>query len=474
LSSSALGRDPFKKNRGDSPDPTTFPSIVAAADTQAMKTPATELPSAAANRVPLPASEPQPERRAPGNGAPTAATARGGDTSASPPSPQPAAATPDEDQPRSQFEELLRTAIAEVSPDLATGLGESELKALLLQAVTKAASNPPPTGSAPAAPATPSSTSTAADALGTLASYIAANLPLEQVTRALRLLDPSRLVAVMRAALALAESLLQPLNPRHLAQVDEFGYDKELTDRLLPFFDFMFTAYWRCDFEGVGNVPDRGRALLVANHSGVIPWDASMLVTGFRHHHPAQRHLRCLMLDLFATMPFFGTFSTRMGQIRACPENGYQLLERDHFVGVFPEGLKGIGKLYKDRYQLQRFGRGGYVRLAMRAGAPIIPASVVGGEEIYPLFYRADWLARLFDFPYFPITLTFPWLGLLGALPLPSKWVIQVGEPIDVSHFSPAEIDDDLLINEISDQIKEKLQQMLYSGLKKRRSVFLG
>ncbi|MAE69936.1 MAG: hypothetical protein CME06_05655 [Gemmatimonadetes bacterium] len=278
----------------------------------------------------------------------------------------------------------------------------------------------------------------------------------------------------MRAGLDVAHALLGPLHPTNLCEVDEFGFDEGFTDRFLPLFEFMFSTYWRCDLHGIEHVPDRGRALLVANHSGVVPWDATMLFTGLRRHHPNQRHLRCLMLDLFATLPFLGTLFTRLGQIRACPENGRQLLERDHLVGVFPEGLKGIGKLYADRYRLQRFGRGGYVRLAIESHAPIIPTAIVGGEEIYPLFYRADWLARLFNFPYFPITLTFPWLGLLGLIPLPSKWVIVVGAPIDLSDYSAADAEDDLLVSDLSDRIKSQIRDMLYAGLKDRRSAFLG
>lgn len=366
-----------------------------------------------------------------------------------------------EDRARGELEALLREAIDKLGEERRGGLSESEIKDLLRNALSEA------TGELPRG-------RSSFDLLGELAGHLTRTLPVGQVLEALQNLEPERVTNAMRIGLSVARGLLRNLHPRHLASVDEFGFDQELTKDLVPFFDFMFSTYWRCDFYGAENVPETGRGLIVANHSGVVPWDATMLVTGLRKHHPTGRHLRCLMLDLFATMPFLGMLCTRLGQIRACPENGLQLLDRDHLVGVFPEGLKGIGKLYSQRYQLQRFGRGGYVRLAMRAGAPIFPAAVVGGEEIYPLFYRADWLARLFSFPYFPITLTFPWLGLAGVLPLPSKWVIQIGEAIDLSEYNDAAIEDDLLVSDLSDQIKTKIQSMLHAGLRHRRRVFLG
>ncbi len=362
---------------------------------------------------------------------------------------------------RTDMEEILREALASLREELGSEIPEGELRDALARAVREATAEEPK-GSTPI------------DMMGDLVTRLVRSLPLEQVRLSADALDPPRVIQAMRAGLDVAHALLDPLHPTHLAEVDEFGFDEGFTDRFLPLFEFMFSTYWRCDLHGIEHVPNKGRALLVANHSGVVPWDATMLFTGVRRHHPNKRHLRCLMLDLFATLPFVGTLFTRLGQIRACPENGRQLLERDHLVGVFPEGLKGIGKLYTDRYRLQRFGRGGYVRLAIASRAPIIPTAIVGGEEIYPLFYRADWLARLFNFPYFPVTLSFPWLGLLGLIPLPSKWVIVVGEPIDLSDYSASDAEDDLLVNDLSDRIKIQIRDMLYAGLKNRRSVFVG
>lgn len=277
-------------------------------------------------------------------------------------------------------------------------------------------------------------------------------------------------VKSIKATLTMAIALW---NPAREENIDEFGFDKDFTNSVAPLFDFLYSRYWRVRASGLENVPDNGRALLVANHSGVIPWDATMLTMAIRRDHPEHRNLRCLMLDLFATMPFLSMFFVRTGQLRACPENGIQLLDRDHLVAVFPEGLKGIGKLYSKRYQLQRFGRGGYIKLAIKTGSPIVPVSVVGGEEIYPLLYRADWLANLFEFPYFPITLTFPWFGLLGLVPLPSRWYIEFGRPVDYSGYGIEAVDDDVLINSLSNEVKNTIQEMIYDRLKKRTTIFL-
>lgn len=367
---------------------------------------------------------------------------------------------PSEASARRELEDLLRSAISSVANEIHHELSEPELREMLRSALKHA------TGTEPRGQTVP-------DLLGEIGLRLASSLPVDQIRLALGSLDAGNITSTFLRGFRVAESLVASFNPRHLPDVDDFGYDHEFTERFLPFFDFMYSSYWRCDAVGVENLPSSGRGLLVANHSGVVPWDAAMLVTAIRRAHPNQRHLRCLMLDLFATMPFMGSFFMRLGQIRACPENGLQLLQRGHLVGVFPEGLKGIGKLYSQRYKLQRFGRGGYVRLAIRAHAPIVPAVVIGGEEIYPLFYRADWLARLFSFPYFPITLTFPWLGVMGLIPMPSKWLIDVGSPISLDDYDEDDAEDDLVVNDISDRVKSQMQDMLYAGLKRRRSVFL-
>jgi 1-acyl-sn-glycerol-3-phosphate acyltransferase len=171
-------------------------------------------------------------------------------------------------------------------------------------------------------------------------------------------------------------------------------------------------------------------------------------------------------------LPFIGALLNRLGGVPATPENGRRLLEDEQLVMVFPEGLKGVGKLFRDRYQLKRFGRGGFIRLALRARSPIIPVAVVGAEEIHPVLATVKWLAKPFGLPYLPITPTFPWLGPLGAIPLPSKWIIRFGQPINF-HLDPG-IDprNTLHIMQRTEQVRATIQRMLNELLELRPHPF--
>ncbi|MDX6266538.1 MAG: hypothetical protein QOD70_1278, partial [Frankiales bacterium] len=163
----------------------------------------------------------------------------------------------------------------------------------------------------------------------------------------------------------------------------------------------------------------------------------------------------------------------KSGNTLACNADAERLLSSDELVGVFPEGFKGIGKPFSERYKLQRFGRGGFVSAALRTGKPIIPVSIVGAEEIYPILGNSKTLARLLGLPYVPITPLFPWLGPVGALPLPSKWLIEFGEPIETAHLGgPAAAEDPMLVFNLTDQVRETIQSTLYTLLMQRRSVF--
>lgn len=256
-------------------------------------------------------------------------------------------------------------------------------------------------------------------------------------------------------------------------EVDEFGYDKELTDQVLmsalrPLAD----KYFRVEVKGIENIPSEGGALIVANHSGTLPLDGLMLQVAVHDNHPAERHLRLLAADLVFQLPVVNELARKAGHTLACAEDAQRLLETGEIVGVMPEGFKGIGKPFGDRYKLQRFGRGGFVSTALRAGTPIVPCSIVGAEEIYPMIGNAKTLARLLGFPYFPITPTFPWLGPLGAVPLPTKWTIQFGEPIPTDGYPPEAADDPMLMFNLTDQVREQIQHTLYKLLVQRRSVF--
>jgi 1-acyl-sn-glycerol-3-phosphate acyltransferase len=254
---------------------------------------------------------------------------------------------------------------------------------------------------------------------------------------------------------------------------DEFGFDPELTDNvLLPMLRPLFNRWFRVETHGVANVPDTGGALIVANHSGTLPVDALMTAVSLHDDHPAQRRFRLLGADLVFELPFIGEMARKFGATLACSEDAERLLTGGELVGVFPEGFKGIGKPFRDRYTLQRFGRGGFVTAALRTGAPIIPCAIVGAEEIYPMIGNAKTAARLFGLPYLPITPTFPLLGPLGLVPLPSKWLIAFGEPIETASYGPAAAEDPMLVFNLTDQVRETIQQSLYQLLLKRRSVF--
>jgi 1-acyl-sn-glycerol-3-phosphate acyltransferase len=257
-------------------------------------------------------------------------------------------------------------------------------------------------------------------------------------------------------------------------ETDEWGLDMEVLELVKPFFDFMYRTYWRVQISGVENIPDEGRALLVVNHSGQLPWDGSMVGLAVYDEHPAHRLVRTLYATWFPTLPFFSALFTKLGQALATEENGIRLLEQDELVAVFPEGYKGVGKLFKERYRLARFGRGGFIRMALKTGAPMIPVSVVGAEESYISLTKAPTLAKLVHFPYFPISPTWPWLGLLGFVPLPTKWYIDFGEPILVDDYDPEAINNLVLVSQLTDQVRNVVQDMIYARLAQRRSVFFG
>ena len=255
--------------------------------------------------------------------------------------------------------------------------------------------------------------------------------------------------------------------------VDDFGFDPQWTESFLSVFMILYRDYWRVETTGVEHVPATGRALLVSNHAGVLPWDGTMIKTAVFAEHPHPRHVRALVASLFMGMPVLSWFLRRTGQTVGHPDDTRRLLERDELVLVFPEGVSGTGKSFKDRYRLRRFGRGGFVATAIRAGAPIIPVSVVGSEEIYPMVADLAPVARFFGLPYFPVTPFCPWLGPLGLIPLPSKWRIQFHAPIHVEEHPPEAADDQNLVMALSDEVRDTIQQGIYDNLKLRRGVFL-
>ncbi len=257
-------------------------------------------------------------------------------------------------------------------------------------------------------------------------------------------------------------------------ETDEWGMDPEVLEAVTPFMEFLYRKYWRVTLTGLEHVPGAGRALLVVNHSGQLPFDGAMLASGIKLEHPRQRLVRTMFASWFPSLPFAAPLFVKCGQVVATEDNGVRLLENEELVSVFPEGYKGVGKLYKERYQLARFGRGGFIRMALKTQAPILPVAVVGAEETYMSLAKSDLVAKLIGFPYFPITPTFPWLGPLGVIPLPTKWSIDIGAPIPMDGYGPNADQNLLLVSQLTDQVRGVVQKMINERLAQRKSVFKG
>ncbi|WP_394848969.1 1-acyl-sn-glycerol-3-phosphate acyltransferase [Pendulispora brunnea] len=257
-------------------------------------------------------------------------------------------------------------------------------------------------------------------------------------------------------------------------EIDDFGYDPVYDSKVRPLFDFLYDRYFRVETIGAGNIPAEGRCLLVANHSGTLPYDGAMIKTAVKREHPQHRDVRWLAEDFIFHFPFLGSFTNRIGAVRACQENAERLLRQEALVAVFPEGVKGIGKLYRDRYRLQRFGRGGFIKLCLRTNTPIVPVVVVGAEEANPMLLRVEYFARALGLPYIPVTPTFPLLGPAGLAPAPTKWKIIFGELLDVASYGPEAADDELLVGRLAERVRTTIQEMLDKALGDRKSVFFG
>nr|WP_221218670.1 MULTISPECIES: lysophospholipid acyltransferase family protein [unclassified Mycolicibacterium] len=257
--------------------------------------------------------------------------------------------------------------------------------------------------------------------------------------------------------------------------VDEFGFDPQFNNALvLPLLRFFFQNWFRVEVSGIENLPKNGAGLLVANHAGTLPFDGLMLSVAVHDHHPKNRDLRLLAADMVFDMPMMGPIARKAGHTMASTVDAHRLLVGGELTAVFPEGYKGLGKPFKDRYKLQRFGRGGFVSAALRTKAPIIPCSIVGSEEIYPMITDVKLLARVLGLPYFPITPLFPLAGPAGLVPLPSKWHIAFGTPIETADYDESAADDPMVTFDLTDQVRETIQQTLYQLLTKRRNMFLG
>lgn len=283
-----------------------------------------------------------------------------------------------------------------------------------------------------------------------------------------------------REALAVIRSLLTFERVSRLASrrwladrslvVDAFGFDPREAARLEPLVRWLVDRWFRVEVEGVESVPAEGRAILVANHAGAIPFDGLVITHLVRRAHPG-RDVRWLAEDEAHHFPFFGPLMSRLGSVRACPENARLLLEREAALAVFPEGNAGLRKSFRHRYRLQRFGRGGVVKLALRTGSPVIPVAAVGGEETYPVLARTRWFTEALGVSFLPITPLFPWLGPLGLLPLPSRWCVRFGAPLDLG-LPAAAADDPAAVSRVNERIRGVVQGMVGELLARRGAVF--
>ncbi len=255
-------------------------------------------------------------------------------------------------------------------------------------------------------------------------------------------------------------------------EVDEFGLDDLVVERARPLLDFLLDRYWRADVAGLGNLPVSGACLLVANRSGLLPYDGAVVSHAVSRWHPRGERPRFLVADWLVTLPFAQPTLARIGGVRACRENAERLLRGDRWVVAFPEGQKGAAKVFRDRYRLKRFGRGGAVRVALETGVPLVPVGVVGAEEVHPVLFKLGAPARALGLPFLPVTPTFPWLGPLGLLPLPSKWVIRFGEPLAFDRLTPDDARDELLVSRLTEELRGAIQGLVDDGLKARPSVW--
>jgi len=274
----------------------------------------------------------------------------------------------------------------------------------------------------------------------------------------------------LRARLSSAGDLLRLLEPPE--RLERFGMDPRLVERAAPLVEALYATWWRVEARGLELVPAEGPAVVVANHAGLLPWDALMLRHALRRDHPARRELRPLLDDAACDRPLSGAIAVRLGGVRASPEAAARLLAAGDLVGVFPEGSLAEARPWRERYRLGHFGRGGFVKVALRAGAPIIPCAIVGSEEATPAIARTGWLADLLRLPLLATAPTFR-VPSAGLIPLPSRWSLRFGHPIDLAGGSPEAADDPGYVAGAAARTRQAIQAMLDEDVAGRRSIFL-
>jgi 1-acyl-sn-glycerol-3-phosphate acyltransferase len=260
---------------------------------------------------------------------------------------------------------------------------------------------------------------------------------------------------------------------KYAGQEDEFGFKLETFALWEHIFHFCWEEYFKITFHGLENVPSDGRVIVVGNHSGLIPIDGGMLTSALCSKHPSPRRIRFLATDWFFGVPGLKEWAMETGQVRATQENARKLLEQEEMVGIYPEGIRGVGKTFRERYRVIDF-HPGFVQLAIQTQSPIVPMATVGGDEIFPNFINAKSLAHMLRMPFFPVTLTFPWLPLpLPFVPLPVRWLMKIHKPINLG-YPPEKAKNRKLVMQISKEIQYQIQKDLNDLLRERKSVFSG
>lgn len=270
---------------------------------------------------------------------------------------------------------------------------------------------------------------------------------------------------------------LEKRNPsyfkRYAGLDDEFGYKMETFARWEPFFRFCYEDYFKVDCRGIENIPESDRAILVGNHSGLLPLDGAMITMAMCNAHKAPRRVRYLVTDWFFTVPGLNEWIVETGQVRATLENAEKLLQREELVGIYPEGLRGVGKPFPERYRVLDF-HPGFVQLAIATQTKLIPVATVGGDEIFPNFVNLKSISRLVKMPFFPVTPAFPWMPFPHMfIPLPVHWLINIHKPIDLG-YPPEKAKDRKLVLKIAREIQFDIQRDLNKLLRERKSLFTG
>ncbi len=280
----------------------------------------------------------------------------------------------------------------------------------------------------------------------------------------------ARLLPALRSRLGSLADLVRLLEPAE--RLDRHGMDARFAGRLEPLVEFLYSTWWRVRLRGIATVPSSGPAVVVANHAGLVPWDAFVLRHALLRDHPAHRSLRPLLDDRECELPLLGPTAIRAGAVRATPEAAGRVLAAGDVLGVFPEGSAGARKAWRDRYTLVHFGRGGFVKVALRAGAAIVPCAIVGSEEAAAGISRTGWLAERIGVPLLAANSALR-LAPAALVPLPSRWTLRFGDAIETTALGREAAEDPAVVNRLAEQVRAAIQAMLDEDVASRTSVFL-